>query len=979
MSRVSSLGLHTPAALSYCITEKLLPEHPSPESYIWTTGLPHEELLVTGSAVIWSQGSVIRRVFRYNVEKEPVVRALLTWFPSDDPQDSTQQLTDDDDDNDETGGYISGGSEGNKRKPDWGDDVKAKKRVNTWSSKTRSYAEQLGNFPKARGATGAAGAKTKTTMTEDGGTSKRIGRARALVVFLKTQAFVYFLSGTMHVIHLPFEVQNASAAPRGLVLQRKILVPPPPLMPGMKSKNSFAVRPAATTKDSPRLFTLTDPLYEVGLVMNTANAPATEDLVFISSSSELEDVDKTGISNKEVIFAVTHNADKGQMTVWQVRYILQDTPIHPQRRTPSASGTVSRRRSSFGPGTGATTPTLAAATGSITSAATLSGGKPGRDSLGPNDAVAGLVGLTDDFETTGRRSSRRVSSLVARADLSGNLEAVHRFADVPNSLGASFGGPPPPQNTMIIDEQPFDELLNELNMGALGIGMDDMGAYDSDGLKQEMLMHKLDTFPCKVTGDLDTSERKSPVRVFTLRAPSSAEAATSAGKESPARKVVMFIVNREEGHMLQLTFQVQIHSTMPKGYSRRSSTRYGAAAMGYTPVLTSSTKRTDVLDAIKIQDENIQRVLILTADGKFQIYSPWSGSLDITLPPTLSRWNQHVVGEEGSRRGSRKKGFAKSLSTTPEAYQRLDYSEPGGRLTVVDGDNVGHRISITMSPRDISIKNCLETMRVMLGAESGVGVGEGVLTTWMAVSRWLLVTSDPEAGLSNNSRSASPNEEWKAFVVTLFLFAIPLLPEAKPQSRRKSAFVRSTSLVAQREWEDMASHQGDWGSGPEYNRSAAWRWMADEDDEKVAKPTEAAQTRSRHSVAGTTASERLQNRFITDCVLHARQFMKSPMAEIVQNQFLCNTENSDVRRTGLAVSLVALHLLREEWKLDIALEGPSRRLCPVLRQVATWLGWTGWAEEYMLEDMEMVGWDYDNCEFVFPNILFKFVDLSQLV
>ena len=163
--------------------------------------------------------------------------------------------------------------------------------------------------------------------------------------------------------------------------------------------------------------------------------------------------------------------------------------------------------------------------------------------------------------------------------------------------------------------------------------------------------------------------------------------------------------------MLQLTFHVQIHSTMPKGYSRRSSTRYGVAAMGYTPVLSNSQKRNDILDAIKIQDDEVQRVLILAVDENFLLYSPWSGNVDVLPPPTLSRWNQNAVGEDGSRKGSRKKGFARSLSITPDNYQRLEKSESGGRFTAIDGDNVGHRLSVTMSPRDISIKNCLETLR----------------------------------------------------------------------------------------------------------------------------------------------------------------------------------------------------------------------------------------------------------------------------
>ncbi|KAI5806087.1 hypothetical protein EDC01DRAFT_638604 [Geopyxis carbonaria] len=954
MSRVSSLGLHTPAALPYCITEQLLPDPPPPESYRWYLGLPYEEILVTGSAVVWSSGGVIRRVFRYDVEKEPVMQAILTWFPSDDPKDIADSLRNAEasEEDGQTEGYIP-----------------SKKRVSTWNSKVRSYASQLGSFPKARGVRGAPGdlgIRIEDDDEEDDEPTKQLGRSRALVVFLKTQAFVYFLSGTMHVIHLPFEIQHVVAAPMGLMLQRKLTTPPPP--PEFATGNAFTMRPPISSADSPRLFTLIDPLYEVGLVMTTQNSPLTEDLIFMSTASEI-DIGSSSNST-EVLFAVTYNSERSQITLWQVRYIPQDVPVAPQRRTPSGtSGTASRRRSSFGPGTGATTP-VATGAGSVASSITLPGKGKGRDSLvPPSDAATSLGVLGEEFDQ--KRSTRRVSGLLARAELSGSGQdhsSHHRFSDVSTSLGASFGGPPVPHNTMILDEQPVDELLNELNMGALGIGMDDLGAYDGAGLKQEMLMHKIETFPFRLSNSI-LSDPEGSTRVFTLRSPSSVEAAAAVGKEPPAKKIVMFVANRDEGSLLQLTIQVQVHSTISKGYSRRSSTKVRAATMGYTPILLETQKRTDILDAIKLQDGCVQRVLILTEDGNFNLYSPWGGCLDIRLPPTLARWNFNVVGEDGSRRGSRKKGFARTLSTSPDIYKKLDHPEPGGRFTVVDGDGVGHRIGISLAPKDTSIKSCLETLRVVLGAEAGVGVGEEILSTWMSVAKWLQVTAEPESGLSLDIKGTSLEDEWRAFVVTLFLLATRLLPEKKPQPRRKSAFVRSASLVAQREWEDLASHEGEWGSSPEYTRNAAWKWMIDEQDEKtIQESTSQQQTQQQIQGRGSSFSGssfmsegRLTNKFITDCVLHARHFLKSSMQEISQSDLFKGVSDLQAAER-LGYALVSLHLLREEWKLDIAMEGHARRLCPVLRQIATWLGWTKWAEEYMLEDVEMVGWAYDNSQ-----------------
>lgn len=939
---------------------------------------------MTGSAVIWSQGGVIRRVFRYDVEKEMVVQAVLTWFSSDDPQDAIVHAhgSSSPDDDGEGGRYVNG-PEGNKRKSqDWPAGGSSKKRVSTWNSKSRSYATQLGSFPKARGLTGGMGGGAASAIgdLEDEGFIP--GKVRALVVFLKTQAFVYFLSGTSHVIHLPFEVEHAVPAPHGLILQRKPPAPSPP-PPGLffSTGNSFSARPITNTaKDSPRLFSLTDPLLEVGLIVTSSNTPSTEDLIFISPSSELDpSIPEENYgprfhssANPEVIFAVTRNPERSQITIWNVRYIPQEPPTNVPRRTPSASGTASRRRSSFGPGTGGTTPVTGGGPGSVASTSTIVGG---RDSLGPSD-VNSLPGLGDDFESGGKRSSRRVSSLVARADLSGNHDRQSRFSDVSGSIGASFGGapiPPPPHNSMIVDnEQPVDELLNELNMGALGIGMGGLGIYDGEGLRNEVLMTKLDSYAFKSPGEQNGKPGRLP-RVFTLHAPSSLAAAAAAGKGNGGKKVVLCIMNSEEGMLLLVTFLLQIHPSIPRGYSRRSSSKFGAVGVGYTPVVSKVERRHNVLDAIKMEDHGASRILVLTDEGELHLYSPWGPSIRVVLPPTLTRWNTNVVGEDGSRRGSRKKGFARTLSTSPETYVRLEYSEAGGRVTVVDGDGVGHRISITLAPREIAVKNCLETTRVILGASAGPGVGEGVWAAWIEVAKWLGVNKTSELvvvarGQPGQQPKVPEVDEWKAFVVSLFLLAVPSLPEHKPPPRRKSAgFVRSASVMAAKEWGDLIASEGEWGSAPEYLKSPAWSWMVEEDDNRIlaqmAQQTHA--TPKPRTAMGVTPETRKMNAFITECISLAREFTKTPMGQVVQEEYYGNELILEqIRKTGLAVLLVALHLLREEWKLDITMEGAGRRLCPVLRQLATWLGWGEWVDEYMLEDVEMSAWKFDDSMFL---------------
>ncbi|KAL7270280.1 Anaphase-promoting complex subunit 1 [Rhizina undulata] len=989
MSRIASLGLHTPAALPYCITENILPDPPQPSSYTWSNGLPHEELLISDTAVIWSQGGVIRRVFRYDIEKEQVQHALLTWFPSDDPQDAVLTTSTDEEGDKNNSGYVSSGSEGNKRKSvDWGfGGGVAKKRMSNWNSKSRSYATQLGSFPKARaGFTSNAAA---AGVEEDDGEPNAVqGKARALVVLLKTQAHIYFLSGTSYVIHLPFTVEHAMAAPQGLLLQRKQSEPSiPPYMGPFATGNIFTTRqPVTSSSDTPRLFSLTDPLAEVGLVVTSAsNSPCTEDLVFISPYSELDSSsfspEETGSKKPysasnlpEVIFAVTRNPEKANVTVWYVRYIPQENLSNSQKRTASAAGTSTRRRSSF-PATGTSTPVSGGAAASIASGSTLVGNP--RDSIHPGDAVS--LHSLDDFPSTNKRSNRRVSSLVARADLSGHHDRGGRFSDVSTSLSASFGPPPVPQNSMIVDsvgDQPVDELLNELNMDALGIGMGGLGIYDGKGLRSEVLMNRIESFPFKASPGSDSKK----IRAFTLHAPSSIAAGAAVnnkGQGSPGRKVVLCIVNREEGCMLQLTFNIQIHGPVPKGYHAKKANvgGYVDIGMGYTPILLECQRKNNVLDAIKLEDHGISRILILTDEERLILYSPWGPSIRIVLPPTFSRWNPNVVGEDGSRRGSRKKGFARTLSTSPDRYERLEYSEPGGRVTVIDGDGVGHRVSITMAPREAAVKTCLETCRVIFGATSHPAVGEGLWALWIEVARWLHVQANPEAHLvpSTSASTGSVNEvdEWKAFVVSLFVLGIHSIPEPKPAPKRRSGgFARSASILAAKEWEELVSNEGEWGSAPEYLRSPAWSWMVEEEEEKLFSPPPPQTHSNRRSTSFSypaPAQERKRNTFITSCIALARQFLNSPNGEGVEKE-LFGTKQSleEVRRLGLAMALVSLNLIREEWKLDITMEPAGRRLCPVLRQIAGWLGWTEWVEKYMLEDVEMDGWMYDGSRLTIP-------------
>lgn len=1001
MSRITSLGIHTPAALPYCISENLLTDPAPPDSYSWTTTpfLPNEELLVTSTAVIWSQGGVIRRVFRFEAEKQPVIQAVLTWFPSDDPADAP--LPQEDTEFPERPTYQGGPGEGVKRKKEDHDvDGRhgvgtAKKRISTWNSKSRTYATQLGSFPqnKSYAQQMLRGGGTLVTEEEEDPTSQ--GRARALVVFLKTQAHVYFLSGKSYVIHIPFEIQHAMPSPRGFMVQIK----PPPLGSQSKDSSQTSSFGSASTlnvlptsrPDFPRLYSLTDPLADLGMAItgNGSVIDPNEELIFISPNSELDSspytLDPTGSKNflsSDVIFAVTRNIKKEELTIWFVRYIPQEIPSSTHRRSSSGTATA-RRRSSFGPPTGATTPIAGGGPGSIPLAASLASSQASED-------------LAAEFEDKpARRTSRRVSSLVARSDLSQNLDRL-AFSDMA-SAGSSFQ-----QHDRMSqhEEPPVDDLLNDLNMAGLGLGFGNMGLNDGNRLRNELLFTKLESFTYRVhpkaediqtqrtdTGNWSGQDNagggnfENMPKVFTLLAPSTVLAREANAFGHGDQKVVLCIINKNDDSLLQLTFSMRAHTvaTSPHtfssaaSFSKRRNSGKSDVKM-YSPSTSDVYHHQNVADAVKISDGGVSRILILKTTGELIMYSPWSPAMPLVLPTTLARWSPNLVGGSSKK----KKGeFSRTLSTSPEKYLALKYAEEGGKVTVIDEKGIGHRIGIQIAPREAFVKLALEAVKTVTAAMLGIPSGEIIGVLWMEISRAGLGIEEDKFTRRRDSTTAVGEErpqsldEWRAFVVTILSLGVPYIPE-KPREKPKKGrtFSRSASMVASLEWDEMLNDEGEWGPAAEYLRSPAWDWMVEEQEHNEAVKNLQPQAPSYSPSPGKSkifgdslGGVRRKNSLITDCIAQARKFMATRMGKKLNEHLPSGNKDPELRKIGLALVLITLHLVREELKMDITMEMAVRRMTPLLAQLARWLGWRDWIDTYSVEDVEVEDWAFDECKY----------------
>jgi anaphase-promoting complex subunit 1 len=460
MATIQSLGLHVAPALALLISESLLPLNPSNEDYKWQAqdvGAKSEisnddEIVYTKSCVVWCRDGLVKRVYKVDIEKEDIRHVVFTSFPSEGLKRSNGDLP-----NISIQGFEGKNerNDRNKRKKSGHQDEDLRLIVN---------ADENASFE---------GAEPSSSEL-----------SRALVVVLKTQAHIFFLTGNSHVVPLPFEVDSIFASPRGLVFQRTLqdekqnsflMAPPnsfvscqphtdPHPSHSFRSSRGKDSRLSSTfpstqpsrrsqKSDLPRAFALTDPQSEMGLVVanNTFrkthnanelggfdNLDAADEIVYVSNSNELEGAYHT-LPDLPLIFVVTLNTNTGLYTLWTAKYRTEDGDADSkERKKPFASGTRSKRRSShYAMTTGATTPAVRPSgmwenTGT---ARNVSGPGPSysqgfqvEESIDKAD-LASQIG--QEFGDIGlpSKTSRRVSSMLARAEL-GTSQDRTAFSDL---------------------------------------------------------------------------------------------------------------------------------------------------------------------------------------------------------------------------------------------------------------------------------------------------------------------------------------------------------------------------------------------------------------------------------------------------------------------------------------------------------------------------------------------------------------------
>lgn len=943
MASVTSLGLHEPTALRYAIQEQLIEEDAPSSEYIWDITVDHngdhageDELLITKESVTWSRGNIFRKSFGFKLEKEPVTQALLTYFPSSESTLSTS------------------------------------------------------------------------------------GRAlsKALVVFLMTQAHIYFLDGTSHVVHIPFEVESACAAPQGVIIQRKQRndagqaasvkfprVPPNSFISPQTSPVSMRTsqHPGFTTEtlgrpkalplrlnptldnvwdlpternDShwPRLIALTDPILELGLVV-TQNGTSSKSKNrrtsdksphFLDRAEEIlhiEEMPSLGVNSKsrkphdKLVLAVTVNRETSMYTVWRFTYIRNEDPF---RAPKLPKKKVDRRRSSMQPGqqSGITSPLQANFKESF---GTTLPGKRSRKSEKQEkvdkalETLESSLGLEKDLGA-GRRTSRRVSSMLARADLSASQDrtAFSEQAQVPNHqsgrretshgssrartsgafLGVSFSGTVTqsanPLGSFL--EAPVDNLLEELRAGGDFEGFHSMGLddHDFDGLTQEILLTKIHSVPVdnsNVRYSLSKTPARMQCKVFCLAGPQSVV------DEQNRRQILVGIQDSMEKRLQLLTLHLQTST------KTRSTSESDATVVTFGQL----RKAQNVIDSCKIVDGNISMILVLSDSGNGQrelsLQAPWSELTSITLPPKLSLSNVRSLHDHGSL-VNREVGARRSITPMIGEIAGIRHPKLNGVVDILDNESQQlHQIRIQLQPTRPQVAKAFEVLSAVLPPSAG----DRLLAGWWQIMNWL-----------QREQIETADIEWSAFTIQILMTYLALGTNGSSSSfgtptfhRRNRSLLRSSSgaQIDLSDWDTMNVFETpNSTSHPSWVDHRAWQWIMEEDDGAA-------------TVFQPSQDRQQDMDFLCSHLKHTQVFMASDsgVGACGQAGYLpTSSANSQASRVQHAQDIfVALHLLLEEEKLDITAPhatspGPAD-LRALLLQVSRWLHWNQWAYIYELD------------------------------
>jgi len=767
-----------------------------------------------------------------------------------------------------------------------------------------------------------------------------------------------------------------------------------PTLPNSTLKDMWD--PPALKNDSnwPRLFSVSDPMSEMGLVVAHPSRPegrghrrSSTKIMALDTAEEILHVTRPSEfsshgSQEPLVLALTLNRETSMYTVWKLAYASPEPVGRDKQR--ATSGAASRRRSSFVPGTatGATTPVLQSQQTfqeSHGGPAPIVGGKKGSRQDDSVDHVADLVSAFEPgFEDPAipRRKSRRVSSMLARADLSASHERS-AFSDLATGhqhttrRGESLGGQHPrtstgafgtvngqsfsqPQFNHSINsylEAPVDDLLDELRAGGDFEGFHNMGLDDEefDALRQEVVLtyvHQVAAEHSNVRYSSQHMPATSQCKIFTLTGPPSAA-------NEHGDTIVICILDPDEKRLLVLTLYVKSHETVLADLDDDPRKKRKAEKTINVVPSGQVMRARGVIDACRLDDGQTSRILVLTETpdgyGELSLQAPWSLLMRVSLPGKYAFNNIRNLSHDAIPRANREGGFKRILSNGPRALRGLRNSKPGGQVDLVDEEGKIHQLRILLQPQNPQVCRVIDVCRAVSPGARG---GEGILVTWWNVMNWLQTESIDAV-----------DTEWTALVIAIFsMFLATKNPSKATQNsnsaKRKSrtSFLRSSSGAHSdlENFEVMQLQEASNGNPfPSWVENRGWNWLSAEDDSDL------------HSTIFMSSSGEKVN-FIQHHVKLTKSFAASTLGQSVISECLATSGVVflETRKSALSDTFIGLHLLHEEQKLDTmttdSFSAGFSSLTPVLAQIARWLGWTSWVTAYDVENASFLNTVYDS-------------------
>ena len=948
MASVQSLGLLEPTGLSHLVAEGILPPDPLPSSYRCTRyqclgsrpgQLVEEEILVAGTSVVWSQCGAIKIVINLDEDDESIVTAFTTSF---------------------------------------------------------------------------------TVVHEGGLTQSRSSDEKALVVILRNQAQILQVSGDIQVVPLSFEVQAAFPCPHGFVLQRKLaedekepeeesMISHHDLSTINESQSTIKIdsnRPSlalpnatsqvARTKHKgirvPRTYSCTQLLDELGLVVHGRSSkvesledchalPADEDILYMSPRNELAFDNLLNIRQQATLcIAVTRDVRSGSLSIW---HVAQDVPFSTERSShpPKARKSGSTRRKSsniYSRRDGASTPVPPRPRESFGGLA-----RSYADNLSESSAVESKKSTTEDlvsqlgpeFEQAGvqTRSSRRVSSMLARTDLgAGHDRGVNHDLTTGRMTRKSLnrGGRRVESTGSFGDRQSFGARRSSIyattsmmsnGTSFLGVpgqlrhdDLDSLHPLDTNDdstlfetgheLRHDLGFFKVTTFALSEESPIGDSDFK--VSIFP------SPGLLPGGKQ----ELLVCILGRDSKCVAIVTLQVTT-STHEVASLAINRTRQRVKA--------TSIKRGSGIDSSDVlSDGAVQRLILLTKTRQgrpsLQLEAPWSVPFSVDLPLDYKASRAIHASHRGKPRDSEEQVNHRTIPAFDIDITGVEGYGTEGRLLLEDVALRKHVVEICLQPKDTLVQNILSIASYVFGTDAT----DTALVCFWEITRWL------------RTRPNVDTSEWTSIVVFIFVLAVPFI-DAKvsktgtPQKWKKGGLLRSSSGTAI----DLASYDAMMGAhsassaGGSYNLDS-WSWLSRVGIETMPDPSSAhKRPASLHDQAESTSM--MSATFIQECVVLAREFVQSPAGESATGTDgylpIAIAKDQNLRQTTLAKMLVALHLFREECKLDILTNAnPTHQfksLAAVLAQLGTWLGWADWNMQpgsyYWMDSSDSPSWVFE--------------------